>query len=107
MSEEDFRSLAFYNAESGAILQALEAHGKDLDMRKISASPCVVPERNVDDQTYQAALAKQRELSSRPTSPKVAEPEVGEPKAAAPSTPRPPRPAAPKSGSGKPWWKFW
>jgi hypothetical protein len=81
MSEDDFQSLCLYNAESHAILQALESAGDQLDMTQMKMYPCVVPDRGVSDQTMQAALDMLNQMVQQ---------SVAEEKA-----------------KKKPWWKFW
>ncbi len=78
MKEDEFRALCLYNAESNAILQAMQAAGDKLDPTQLTMYPCVVPDRGVCEQTMAAALATLNELvqGSRPA-------------------------------KSKPWWKFW
>ena len=78
MSEHDFQALCFHNAESNAILQALESAGDELDLSQMKMFPCVVPDRGVSDQTMDAAIATLQNLIERD------------------------RPA-----EKEPWWKFW
>ncbi|WP_406694397.1 hypothetical protein V5E97_25305 [Singulisphaera sp. Ch08] len=78
MPENDFQALCLYNAESHAIVKAIEANGDNLDLTKIKLYPCVVPDRGVSDQTMDAALAMLNMLIERNRSTKK-----------------------------KPWWKFW
>jgi hypothetical protein len=78
MPEDDFRSLCLYNAESNAILQAMEAARDRFDFTKLKMYPCVVPDRGVSDQTMAAALAVLHRLVERKGTTKK-----------------------------KPWWKFW
>jgi hypothetical protein len=78
MSEDEFQSLCLYNAESHAILQAIEAEGKSVDFTKMKFYPCIVPDRGVSEATMNQALALLNEWVERN------------------------RPARPK-----PWWKFW
>ncbi len=78
MPEDDFRDLCLYNAESHAILQAVEAHGDDLDLSQVTMFPCVVPDANVSQQTMDAAMAALQELIESQDTPKK-----------------------------RPWWKFW
>jgi hypothetical protein len=78
MPQEAFQSLCLYNAESNAILKAMEAAGDKLDLTQMKMYPCIVPERGVSDQTMDAALATLSELLE---------------------------PAQP--AKKKPWWKFW
>ncbi len=78
MPKNDFQSLCLYNAESNAILKAMEASGDKLDLTKMKMFPCVVPERGVSDQTMDDALAMLNELVERN-----------------------------RSRKKKPWWKFW
>lgn len=79
MQKEDFRSLCLYNAESNAILKALEAAGDKRDLTKMKMLPCVVPDRGVSDRTMNAALATLNALVERNRS----------------------------ARKKKPWWKFW
>jgi hypothetical protein len=78
MPKDDFQALCLYNAESNAILKAMEAAGDELDLTKTKMYPCVVPDRGVSDQTMEAALATLNELVKRKRSTKK-----------------------------KLWWKFW
>lgn len=75
---DHYQALCLYNAESNALLNALEAAGEDPDLSQWTMFPCVVPDRGVSDQTMDAALAKLEEMMERN------------------------RPA-----KKKPWWKFW
>lgn len=58
MQRENYESLCTYNAESNAILQALEGQPEDYDLSRITLYPCVVPDKDVSDTTMNAALAK-------------------------------------------------
>ncbi|MEW6737027.1 MAG: hypothetical protein AB1489_37415 [Acidobacteriota bacterium] len=78
MPKDDFQLLCLYNAESNAILKAMEATGDRLDLTKMKMYPCVVPDRGVSDQTMDAALATLNELVERN-----------------------------RSTKNRPWWKFW
>lgn len=78
MPQDDFQRLCFYNAESGAIMQALQASGDKFDFSKMTMYPCVVPDRGVSNQTMNAAVAAMRSLIER----------------------KPPT-------KKKPWWRFW
>jgi hypothetical protein len=78
MTKDDFQSLCLYNAESHAIMQAIEAMGDKLDFSGTTMYPCVVPDRGVSSQTMDAALAMLNELVERN-----------------------------RSAKKKPWWKFW
>jgi hypothetical protein len=78
LSKEDFQRLCLYNAESNAILQALQAQGDKVDFSKIRMFPSVVPERGVSNQTMNAAIAIMQSLVQRKQTVKK-----------------------------KPWWKFW
>jgi hypothetical protein len=78
MPQEQFQSLCLYNAESHAIVQAMEAQGNSFDLSGMKMFPCVVPDRGVSQVTMNAALAKLQEMLDR-------------------------EPVAKK----KPWWKFW
>jgi hypothetical protein len=78
MPKEAFQSLCLYNAESNAIMKAMEATGDKLDLSKMKMYPCVVPDRGVSDETMNAALATLNELVERN-----------------------------RAREKKPWWKFW
>ena len=78
LSEEAFRALCFYNAESNAILQALEQLGPNPDLSGFRLYPSVVPDRDVSDETMQAALAVLNTLVEER-----------------------------RTTKNKPWWKFW
>lgn len=78
LSEDELQSLCLYNAESHAILQALEAAGDEkVDLEGLNLFPCVVPERGVSEQTMNQAMEQLQALI-----------EASQPKK-------------------KPWWKFW
>ncbi len=77
LSKEDFQALCLYTAESNAILQALESN-EDLDMSQLKMYPCVVPDRDVSQQTMDAAMAALEDMLNRGRPPQV-----------------------------KPWYKFW
>lgn len=78
MTQDHFQALCFYNAESNALLQAMQASGDKLDLSKMTLYPCIVPDRGVSKQTMEAAMAQLNTMIERN------------------------RPA-----SKKPWWKFW
>ncbi len=78
MPENDFQALCMYNAESHAIVQAMEAGGNRRDLSGMKMYPCVVPERGVSDQTMDSAMAALNELIERN-----------------------------RAAKKKPWWKFW
>ena len=78
MKREDFQSLCLYNAESNAILKAMEAGGEKLDLTEIKMYPSVVPDRDVSEQTMRVALSKLNDL-----------------------------PGPNRSPEKKSWWKFW
>jgi hypothetical protein len=78
MPTDEFQSLCLYNAESHAILQALESVGDKLDFTQMKMYPCVVPDRGVSDQTMDLALAGLNDLVERN-----------------------------RQAKKKPWWKFW
>lgn len=69
MKREDFQSLCLYNAESNAIVKAIEAGGEKLDLTQIKMYPCVVPDRGVTEQTMSVALSKLNDLAGRNRSP--------------------------------------
>ena len=77
MPQQEFQSLCLYNAESNAIVQALEAAGDKADPSQLKMYPCVVPDRGVTSETMNAAMALLEDLVER---------------------------NRPKK---KPWWKFW
>jgi len=58
-------SLCLYHAESNGILKAMEAEGDKIDLTKIRMYPCVVPDRGVSDQTWNAAIAEMNEMLER------------------------------------------
>ena len=78
MSSDDFETLCLYNAESNAIMQALNQHGDDLELSSMSFYPCIVPDRGVSDETMDAALATLQNMIAQKHEQK-----------------------------SKPWWKFW
>ena len=86
MSEHDFQTICLYNAESQAILQALEQAGGDVDLSKMSLFPCVIPDRDTSDATMDAAIT---ELEATIRNQQTRN--------------RPSKTAAKR----KPWWKFW
>jgi hypothetical protein len=65
MSREDFQSLCCYNAEAGAILQAIEAGGDKLDLTQLEMFPCVVADRGVTMETMDNAIAALNQLIER------------------------------------------
>lgn len=77
MPEKAFQSLCLYNAESHAIVQAMEDMGEKGDLSQMRLFPCVVPEYGASDQTMDAAMTALQEMIDRS------------------------RPLK------KPWWKFW
>lgn len=78
MTRDDFQTLCLYNAESNAILKAMEAGGDNLDLSQMKMYPCVVPDRDASSRTMNAALSTLNDLIGRN---------------------RPPE--------KKPWWKLW
>lgn len=78
MPADEFQALCLYNAESQAILKAMESMGDKLDFTKTTMYPSVVPDRGVDDQTMEAAMAELHSLIERNNAPRK-----------------------------KPWWKLW
>ncbi len=88
VSQDEFRDLCLYNAESQSILKAVEGSQGKLDLANLKMYPSVVPERGVSDQTMQAAVAMLMERVNRA---RASAPTAG------------PRGAAKK----KPWWKLW
>jgi hypothetical protein len=78
MPKEAFQSLCAYNAESNAILKAIQAAGEKLDLSKMKMYPCVVPDRGVSQETMRLAIKTLQDLVARN------------------------RPARKKR-----WWKFW
>jgi hypothetical protein len=79
MSSKEFEALGLYNAESNAILQVMEASGKKPDLAGTTIYPCVVPDRDVDQETIDAALAMLDAVVN----------------------------ASPPPSKKKPWWKVW
>jgi hypothetical protein len=77
LSNEDYQRLCFYNAESNAILQAVEAAGDKTVFGKMKMFPLVVPDRGVSQQTMDDAIAVLKSWVRKPAAEK------------------------------KPWWKFW
>ena len=69
MKREDFQSLCLYNAESQAIVKAIEAEGEKLDLTQITMYPCVVPDPGISDQIMGVALSKLNDLAGRNRSP--------------------------------------
>lgn len=69
MPKDDFQSLCLYNAESHAIANALETMGDKPDLTGTEMYPCVVPDRDVSDQTMNAALAMLNRLANPGGSP--------------------------------------
>jgi hypothetical protein len=71
LGADDFTSLCLYSAESNVILQAMEASGKDLDLAGLTLYPCAVPDRDVPQETMDAALhlLRQRVDAQRPAPP--------------------------------------
>ena len=78
MNQDDFLALCAYNAESHAIMQAIEAAGDKLDLTQAKMYPCVVPDRGVSNETMDAAVALLERMAERSSEAKK-----------------------------KPWWKFW
>lgn len=78
IKQDEFQSLCLYNAESNAIVKAIESVGDTLDLTKMKMYPCVVPDRGVSDQTMSVALGMLNDLIEQN---------------------RPSR--------KKPWWKVW
>jgi hypothetical protein len=89
MEHDDFTDLCVYSAESNGILQAMDQSGKDLDLAGLTFYPCVVPDREVSDETMHAALSLQQQMVAR--------------KRPAP----PPGTQSPAPTPAKPWWKVW
>jgi hypothetical protein len=78
MPKDDFQALCLYNAESNAIVQAMEAASDQLPLTDMKMYPCVVPDQGVSDQTMDVALALLNDRIERERTPKK-----------------------------KPWWQFW
>lgn len=78
MPEKAFQEICLYNAESQAIMNAMEGMGKKGDLSQMKMYPCVVPECGVSPQTMAAAMQALEDLIERN------------------------RPV-----KKKPWWKFW
>ena len=88
MSEEEIQNICFYNAESHAILQAME-DSKEINFEEISFFPCVVPDEGVSDETMERAMGVLQKLVHEQDS-QTPEPGHGTP-----------------GVQKKPWWKFW
>ncbi|WP_425398087.1 hypothetical protein [Aeoliella sp.] len=85
LSEDEFRNLCFYSAESGGILQFLEANGdQEIDWGAMTFYPCVVPDRNTSVETMERAMAELERMQGNSRS-------------------KPAKEQRPE----KPWWKFW
>lgn len=56
LARDDFLALCAHSAESNAILKAMEQSGDDLDLTGARLCPCVVPDRDVPQDTMDAAL---------------------------------------------------
>lgn len=78
MPDAEFQALCCYNAESNAILKAMDAMGNNVDLSRLSMHPSVVPDREASNETMEAALAKLREWAEKN-----------------------------RAAKKKPWWKFW
>ncbi|WP_165071366.1 hypothetical protein [Paludisphaera rhizosphaerae] len=78
MPMEQFRSLCLYNAESNAIMQAMEAADGKPEFNKMKLYPSVVPDRGVDERTMDAAMAELSAFIERD-----------------------------RTRQKRPWWKFW
>jgi hypothetical protein len=89
LKPDDFMDLCVYSAESNAILQAMEGKGNDVDLSGFTLYPCVVPDRDVSQETMDAALRlmQQRVDRGRPAPP--------------------PEEQSPAPPARKPWWKVW
>jgi hypothetical protein len=79
MTKDDFQALCLYSAESNVILKATEAQGDKINLAALRPYPCVVPDRGVSDQTWNAAIAVMNDMLKRNQKPE----------------------------KGKAWWKFW
>lgn len=78
MQAEEYQALCLYNAESNAIVRAMNEVGEKLDLTEMKMYPCVVPDRDVSQETMDAALVVLNNLVERSRQP-----------------------------AKKPWWKFW
>lgn len=69
LSREHFQDLCCYSAESNVLLKAIENGAQDFS--NMALAPCVVPDRGVDDATFESALAMMSERlgSSKPKKP--------------------------------------
>lgn len=81
MSQDDFQAICLYNAESNAILQALEAEGDDAELDGMTFFPSVVPDRGVSNETMDQALEMLHSMVSQSDSD--------------------------REQQRRPWWKFW
>ncbi|MEZ6143482.1 MAG: hypothetical protein R3B84_23175 [Zavarzinella sp.] len=79
MPEKEFQALCLYNAESQAIMNAMDDVGEDLDLSGLTMYPCVVPDRGVSNETMDKALDILNNMIEGKR----------------------------KQKNAKPWWKFW
>ncbi|MCA9096260.1 MAG: hypothetical protein KDA68_22425 [Planctomycetaceae bacterium] len=80
MSEDDFRALCLYNAESNAILKAMEAGCELSQLHRMKLFPVISPDLGVTEQTMDRAFEVLNHLVEQSR-------DARKPK--------------------KPWWKFW
>lgn len=78
LPESEFQALCLYNAESHAIVQAMENSKTASDLGHMKMYPCVVPDLGVSDQTMEAAMEALHGVIERS-----------------------------QPAKKKPWWKFW
>jgi hypothetical protein len=102
MPEKDYQTLCLYNAESNAILKALEAAGGEIDFSKTRMYPSVVPDWGVSDKTMDGAIAFLNDIVERQRG------ERSQGTATARSDTQPQNSVGRnRPARKKPWWKFW
>lgn len=99
MPQDEFRDLCLYNAESHAILKAVEGSKGKVDLTKIQLHPSVVPERGVSDQTMQSAITMLMERLDRAR--------ASSSSASASSSSSVPAVRPGQAAAKRPRWKFW
>lgn len=88
LTEDDFTSLCLYSAESSGIVKAME-RSEDRDLTGLTLYPCVVPDRDVSQETMTAAIQLLQDMVNR--------------NRPAPSSAT----VSPAPSPKKPWWKLW
>ena len=83
LPDEKWQALAFYNAESQALLNALQNGVEPEKLPGTTMYPCVVPDRGVSNETMDAAVAMLHKMMDEK------------------------RQKMRQAKTKKPWWKFW